>query len=196
MSDEKRRAGDIERYGRNRPRSNSSRASDSADLSSQKGSGEVVRAAGDGSIADAVADSLSRRDAVTAVSDSARATLVGVPSVDIEEFVYDHQIDEGGRRSVALFDVENTSDSPLRWQSSRTQFIGDDEYTYGPARASLDPSCLGPGCHTRQVELPPGRKARIVTLVEPLPPNVEIMEVVHALPARSLGGRERLVFTL
>jgi hypothetical protein len=189
MSDDKRRAGDIERYDGDRPRSDSARTNHRRELASRDSN--AVQSAEAGSIADAVSGSLSSRETVTVASDSARATLVGVPRVDIEEFVYDHQVDSGGQQPVALFDVENTSDSPLRWQSSRTQFIGDDEYTYGPARASLDPSSLGPGCHTRQVEVQPGRKARIVTLVESLPANVEVVEVVH-----SLGSNERLVFTL
>ncbi|MFC7057074.1 hypothetical protein [Halovenus salina] len=194
MSDENGRRGDIERYDGDRSRPDSSRTSDRRPLSSRR-EPDAVQSAGTDSIADAVSGSLTSRDAVTVASESARATLVGVPVIDVGEFVYDHQIDDGGKQPVALFDVENTSDSPLRWQSSRTQFIGDDEYTYGPARASLDPAQLGSGCHTRQVELPPGRKARIVTLVEALPPNVEVVEVVHSLPG-SRGGRERLVFSL
>jgi hypothetical protein len=191
MSDEERRNGDIERYNRGQLDSSNDReralSSDSPHRSDTTPS----------SISDAVSGSLSRRDAVTVESDSARATLVGIPTIDIEEFVYSHQADEGGTHPVALFDVENTTDSPLKWQTSRTQFVGDDEYTYQPARLTLDPSQLGPGCHTRKVELPPGRRARVVTLVEALPPGVEIAEVVHSLPAQSgLGGRERLVFTL
>lgn len=201
MSDEERRGGDIERDGARRRQLDASDGG-SADLpdrrtrSSNRSESRLDSSDG-ASLVDAVAGSLSRRDAVTVESASARATLVGVPTVDVAEFVYSHQSDEIGQRPVALFDVENTSDVPLTWQSTRTQFVGDDTYTYQPSRLALDPSQLGPGCHTRQVEVPPGRKARVVTLVETLPPNVDIVEVVHTLPARTgPGGRERLVFSL
>lgn len=187
MSDEERRPGAIERY-------------EGQDLtaSSEGRSGQPRRpSAEESSLADAVSGSLSRRDAVTVESTSTRTTLVGIPTVDVAEFVYSHHADETGQRPVALFDVENTSDRPLTWQSTRTQFVGDDAYTYQPSRLALDPSQLGPGCHTRQVEVPPGRKARVVTLVESLPRSVDIVEVVHTLPSRSgASGRERLVFSL
>jgi hypothetical protein len=197
MSDEERRNGDIERYNRGRLDSSSDGNHVPTSSNSSDGHNSHDSPANSSSIADAVSGSLSRRDAVTVESDSVRATLVGIPTIDVEEFVYSHQMDDGGEHAVALFDVENTTDSPLKWQTSRTQFVGDDEYTYQPARLTLDPSQLGPGCHTRQVELPPGRRARVVTLVEVLPPGVEIAEVVHSLPAQSgLGGRERLVFSL
>jgi len=197
MSDEERRNGDIERYNRRNLDSSNDRNHALSPFSDDDSPHRPNSGEKPSSIADAVSGSLSRTDAVTVESDSARATLVGIPTIDVEEFVYSHRTDEGGTHPVALFDVENTTDSPLKWQTSRTQFVGDDEYTYQPARLTLDPSQLGPGCHTRQVELPPGRRARLVTLVEALPPGVEIAEVVHSLPSQSgLGGRERLVFSL
>lgn len=126
------------------------------------------------------------------------ATLVGVPRVALAEFVYDHQLDrtdEEQTRPVALFDLENTGDQPLRWRDARTSFVGSDDYTYRPAHVSLDPAQLGPGCHTRQVEIEPGRRARVVTLVEELPADVEVVEVVHTLAA-GRGDDERLVFSV
>jgi len=126
------------------------------------------------------------------------ATLVGVPRIDLAEFVYDHQLDrdqEDRTRPVALFDLENTGEYPLRWRDARTTFVGDDDYTYQPAHVSLDPSQLGPGCHTRQVEIDPGRRARMVTLIEELPASVDVVEVVHTLTHRR-GDDDRLVFSV
>lgn len=148
------------------------------------------------SLTEAIQHSLSPQQTVRVESESVAATLVGIPRLDVSEFVYSHQTRDGSQQPVALFDVRNRSDRPVRWQSNRTQFIGDDEYTYRPASLSLDPSKLGPGCHTRQVEIAPGRRARIVTLVEELPPNVDIVEVIHSLPRRTgAPGLERLVFS-
>lgn len=121
-------------------------------------------------------------------------TLVALPRIDVEDVVYGHQRTEPGEtRPVALFDVENRGEEPFRWRSARTKFVGSDDYTYRPAHLSLDPARLGPGCHTRQVEVEPGRRARIVTLVERLPRGVEISEVVHAV-STGVGRSERLVF--
>ncbi len=182
MNDDERGNGDIERYRSGPPSPGGTESAEPA----QSGSALV----------EAVSGSLSGRNSVTVESAAARATLVGVPTVDVDEFVYSHQ-GEPGAHPVALFDVENVGDAPLRWHTSRTQFVGTDEYTYQSAQLSLDPATLGPGCHTRQVEVPPGRRARVVTVVETLPPGVEIAEVVHSVPSQSgLGGRERLVFSL
>jgi hypothetical protein len=148
------------------------------------------------SLAEAVEQSATRPATVEA--QGLTATLVGVPRIDLAEFVYDHQIDpdeEGRTRPVALFDLENTGQRPLRWRDARTSFVGDDDYTYQPAHVSLDPAALGPGCHTRQVEIEPGRRARLVTLVEELPAGVEIAEVVHTFTRRR-GEDERLVFSV
>jgi hypothetical protein len=151
-----------------------------------------------GTIAEQVAQSVTGKP-VSAEGDSIAATLVGIPRIDLGEFVYEHQLDSdtdtANPRPVALFDIENTSTRPLRWNSSRTTFIGDDEYTYQPAHLSLDPSSLGPGCHTRQVQIEPGRRARMVTLVEQLPGGVEIAEVVHTLAFHG-SESERLVFSV
>lgn len=139
-------------------------------------------------------------DPVSVETPQLGATLVAIPEVSLEEFVYEHQIEEAHRteppRSIALFDLENTGSRPIRWRSARTKFIGDDGYTYRPAHLSLEPSTLGPGCHTRQVEIEPGSKARMVTLVERLPEGVSIEKVVQTVPAPGPGGNERLVFPI
>lgn len=150
------------------------------------------------SLADAVAQTASRP--TTVESDSLSATLVGVPRIDLQEFVYAHQLDptepEQGSRPVALFDMTNRTDRRLRWRSARTKFIGTDEYTYQPAQLSLEPAQLGPGCHTHRVELEPGSKARMVTLVEQLPQGVEVAKVVQTIPHRGATQNERLVFAV
>lgn len=149
------------------------------------------------SLADVVAQTATRP--TTADTRSLSATLVGVPRVDLEEFVYSHQLDpnsQEGPRPVALFDIENRSDQRLRWRSARTKFVGSDEYTYQPAQLSLEPNQLGPGCHTRQVELEPGSKARMVTLVEQLPRGVEVAKVVQTVPRAGAAQNERLVFAV
>lgn len=149
------------------------------------------------SLVDAVAQTASRPTTVD--TQSLSATLVGVPQIDLEEFVYSHQLDpdrEEGPRPVALFDLKNCSNQRLRWRSARTKFIGSDEYTYQPAQLSLEPDQLGPGCHTRQVELEPGSKARMVTLVEQLPQGVEVAKVVQTVPRTGAAQNERLVFAV
>lgn len=139
-------------------------------------------------------------DPVPVETDSVVARLVGIPRVALEEFVYQHQLDRSHddtqTRPMALFDIENTGNSRLRWKATQTTFVGDDDYTYRPAHLSLDPARLGPGCHTRSVDIDPGRKARVVTLVEELPTGVDIVEVVHPLSVPGRAGTERLVFGL
>jgi len=144
-----------------------------------------------------IAESLSGRS-ITVDTESITATLIGVPRVGIHEFVYDHQLGVGHApdetRQVAMFDLRNTGQYPVKWRSSRTRFIGTDGYTYQPAQLSLDPSRLGPGCHTRQVEIEPQRRARVVTLVEQLPDDVEVAEVVQKLT--TFGDSQRLTFAV
>lgn len=201
MSDEGNSDGDIERFDRS-----SNRIRSPGD-ESESGSGRPDRrtdaasnqpATGD-SLAAEIARSVSGRP-VSAASETVEATLVGIPEVDVSAFVYDHQVDDSTadrRQPVALFDLENTGHRPVHWQPSRTKFIGTDGYTYQSAQLTLDPSSLGPGCHTRQVEIEPGRRARVVTLVERLPQGVSVAEVVHTLTSK-VGGRntERLVFAV
>jgi hypothetical protein len=150
------------------------------------------------SLADAIAQTAARP--TTVETNAVSATLVGVPRIDLQEFVYAHQLDpdqtERQPRPVALFDIENNSDCRLHWRSARTKFIGTDEYSYQPAQLSLEPAQLGPGCHTRQVELEPGSKARMVTLVEQLPRDVEVAKVVQTIPRRGAAQNERLVFAV
>lgn len=148
-------------------------------------------------LADAVADAAMRP--ATAETASLTARLVGIPELELGEFVYPHQLPDSEAaetRPVALFDVENRTEQPIRWRSARTKFIGDDRYTYRPAHVSLEPGQLGPGCHTRQVEIEPGRRARMVTLVERLPRDVEIVEVVQTVPRPAPAENERLVFSV
>lgn len=194
---------DIERYrgGSRRVQSRDSedrptRSSNGPPVSNRGGSGAPDT--GGDTIAAQVANSVTGKP-VSAEGDSIAATLVGIPRIDLGEFVYDHQLDGKADtrdpRPVALFDLENTSTRPVRWNSSRTKFIGNDEYSYQPAHLSLDPSQLGPGCHTRQVQVEPGRRARMVTLVEQLPPDVEVAEVVHTLALHG-SESERLVFSV
>lgn len=212
MSEEERGDGGIERYGSDtidttddytRSTTPSHRSDDVSKTTPVTGGDEDTTVSRRGeatdtdSLADAVSGSLSRSQSVTVETESASATLVGVPRVDIQEFVFSHQATGKDERRVALFDIENTSEQPLRWTASKTQFIGTDEYTYSPAQTSLDPGSMGPGCHTRQVQLPPGKRARVVTLVEKLPQDVDVAEVVQTLSAGAgTAGNERLVFSL
>lgn len=131
--------------------------------------------------------------------DPVRATLVGLPRVELGECVYPHEIDADeadATRTIALFDVENTGREILRWQTGQTTFVGTDDYTYTTSRRSLDPAQFGPGCHTRYVDIQPGKRARVVTLVEELPAGVEVAEVVHRLPANGSMASQRLVFAV
>ena len=135
---------------------------------------------------------------VTVSTDALSATLLGVPRIAVDEFVYRHQQGpqtDGDTRQSALFDIENTSDRPIRWDDKKTSFIGTDGYTYRGAHLSLDPARLGPGCHTRSVEIEPGCRARVMTLVERLPEGVEVARVVHSVPSRNHRD-QRLTFDL
>jgi hypothetical protein len=140
---------------------------------------------------------------VSVETDTIAATLVDVPLVDVREVAYDHQIDPARREAgdttqpVALFDLHNVGHHPITWASSRTQFVGTDGYTYKPAQLAIDPGELGPGIHTRRVEIRPGRRARVATLVEQLPAGVEIAEVVQRVSVAAAGAdTEQLVFDL
>lgn len=136
----------------------------------------------------------------TVETGSVAATLLGVPHVSVREFVYDHRLDSsvdpGETRPIVLLDVHNTGRRPLRWQANRMKILGDDDYTYSPSSLTLDPASLGPGCHTRQVEIEPGRRARVVTLVEALPPGVTVDEVIQTLVPRGGTQSQRLAFSL
>lgn len=135
---------------------------------------------------------------VTVSTDVLSVTLLGVPQVAVDAFVYRHQLGphtDGDTRSSALFDIENTSNRPVRWDPNRTSFIGSDGYTYRGAHLTLDPSRLGPGCHTRSVEIEPGCRARVMTLVERLPESVVVDTVVHRVASRGRRGGQRLSFS-
>lgn len=130
---------------------------------------------------------------------SLSASLLGVPEVPLPSVVYDHQLDgtrADERRPMALFDVENTAERPITWATANTSFVGTDGYTYSPAQLSVDPSALGPGCHTRRVEVGPGRRARVVALVEELPTGVGVDEVVQTVPMHAHVETTRLTFTV
>ena len=174
-------------------------------------SGPPPRAVGESTLAATTADMAvdsadrltGRLDAefgrpMTVSTDVFSATLLGVPRIAVDEFVYRHQQGpqtDGDTRQSALFDIENTSNRPIRWDPKRTSFIGSDGYTYRGAHVSLDPARLGPGCHTRSVEIEPGCRARVMTLVERLPQDVEVARVVHSVPSRNHPDR-RLTFDL
>lgn len=191
MGDNEKRGSEIEPH--RRARRPASRDAPSGDRPARSdGPGDPPK-----TIADAVAG--AAMSPATAETDSITATLVGIPDLELGEFVYSHQLPDseaGERRPVALFDLENRTDRPIRWRSARTKFVGDDRYTYQPAHVSLEPGQLGPGCHTRQVEIDPGRRARMVTMVERLPRDVEIVEVVQTIARRAPAENERLVFSV
>lgn len=139
---------------------------------------------------------------VTVETDSVRATLVAIPEVDVRELAYEHGIDRSRladgapTQPIALFDLHNVGEFPITWRSSRTRFIGDDGYSYQPAQLSLDPAQLGSGIHTRRVEIRQDRRARVATLVEPLPAGVDVAEVVQTVSVAAAGTEtERLVFS-
>jgi len=171
---------------------------------------EYTPAAGsDGSAADGPVPGQTGRSAavaarqVTVETDSVSATLVAIPEVDVRELAYEHRIDrsrldgDAPTQPVALFDLHNVGRFPITWRSSRTRFIGDDGYSYEPAQLSLDPGQLGPGIHTRRVEIRPDRRARVATLVERLPAGVDVAEAVQTVSVQAAGTEtEQLVFSL
>ena len=134
---------------------------------------------------------------VTVSTESVTATLLGTPRIDLQEYVFPHQLERhratGETRVCALFDIENTSRRPIQWGPRQTTFVGTDAYTYRQAQLSLDPSRLGPGCHSRLVEIQPGCRARVMTLVEQLPSTVEVARVIHTVGSHH-ANRRRLTF--
>lgn len=137
---------------------------------------------------------------LTVETDMLTATLVGIPKVSILDFVYAHHrstvVNAGATRFCAMFDVKNTSNVPIRWQSQRTKFIGDNSYTYGQSHVPLDSTTLAPGCHTKQITIEPNYRARIVTPAEQLPQGVDIKKVIHTVRSTTDEPKQRLVFTL
>ena len=132
-------------------------------------------------------------------TDAVTVTLVGVPGVRLDDLIYAHQqpsaADEGITRYCALFDIENTSDSPIHWLSRKTTFIGSDGYTYDRAHVALDSAQLAPGCHTNHVQIEPRCRARVITPVEELPDGVTVSAVLHTV-AVSGGSNHRFRFSL
>lgn len=126
------------------------------------------------------------------------ATLIGVPKVRIDDLAYAHQRDriDGPIRACALFDIKNTSSVPIHWTSRQTKFIGSDTYTYKQTHFSLDPSQLGAGCYPRQVEVEPGCRARVITPVEQLPPEVTVKKIIQTISPHGRPGSQRLTFSL
>jgi len=193
---------DIERYHSSESDLDRSRDRSAEDTSLAPGHRESPASSRDsgtpGSGAATVTELADADRSVTVDSEPITATLIGVPRVEIHEFVYDHQLglghDPEETRSIAMFDLENTGRHSITWRPSRTRFIGTDDYTYQPSKLSLDPSQLGPGCHTRQVEVEPDRRARVVTLVEQLPSGVEVAEVSQNVTI--FGDSQRLTFPI
>lgn len=153
-------------------------------------------AAQSGSVADRI--QVLTGEPLTIETGDVTATLVGVAQVRIDDLVYAHQRNGivSSIRTCALFDIKNTSNVPIHWMSRQTKFIGSDGYTYRQANLSLDPSRLGAGCFSRQVEVEPGCRARIITPVEQLPPRVDVKKVVHTISLRGRLGNQRLAFSI
>jgi len=138
-------------------------------------------------------------ESLTIETDMLTATLVGVPKVSIADLVYNHQntvAETEATRFCAMFDVENSSESPIQWRSARTTFVGSDDYTYERAHIGLDAASLAPGCHTNHVVVEPRCRARVVTPVEQLPQGVDVAKVIHTVSASATGPNQRLTFRL
>ena len=138
-------------------------------------------------------------ESLTIEAEGITVTLVGVPKVALDDLIYAHQqpsaADGETTRYCALFDIENTGDTPLHWLSRRTTFIGTDGYTYGRASVALDSAQLAPGCHTNHVQIEPRCRARVITPVEKLPDGVAVSAVVQTVAVNG-GSNQRFRFTL
>ncbi len=137
-------------------------------------------------------------DSLTIDTGDVKATLIGVPQVRIDDLVYTHHRRRlnSSTRPCALFEVKNIGEVPVNWTSRQTKFIGSDGYTYKQSHISLDPSQIGPGCYSSQIEIEPGCRARIITPVEQLPPTVDVAQVIHRVGFRGQLARQRLTYTL
>jgi hypothetical protein len=137
---------------------------------------------------------------LTIETDMLNVTLVGVPKISVVDLVYAHHQDAVDKsdptRFCAMFDIKNTSNSLAHWRSQRTKFIGSDGYTYDQSHISLDSSTLAPGCHTTQVKIEPGCRARVITSVEKLPMGTDVAKVIHTVPSNRNRPEHRLIFTL
>lgn len=174
------------------------------DLSTKEGATPATQAAATESEPIVTDETITNRiqahsgDSLTIETGMVTATLVGVPRVSIADLVYAHQQEAAATedRPCALFVVENTSNAPIHWATRRTKFIGTDGYTYRQAHLSLDPAKLGPGTHTRTVNIEAGSRARVITPVEPLPRGVDVATVIQTVPSNEYRGNQRLRYRL
>lgn len=111
--------------------------------------------------------------------------------------------DSGPYRYLVVFDVENTSDRLIAWETGDTKFHGTDGYTYTSSNHALNEHLLSARLNLNYAEIEAGRKAKVVTLVESMPEGVEVEEIVHTLDVFEKGKvsgwaeeEERYVFNI
>ncbi|WP_276253896.1 J domain-containing protein [Halomontanus rarus] len=95
-------------------------------------------------------------------------------------------------RTVAFFEVHNTSDRPLEWRGrSKTSFIGDDGFMYEGSNVAVPHAHEFPPwwCVT-DVELRPGRALDGLVVAQSIPDDVTVEKVVYTQHAYDESGSD------
>lgn len=128
--------------------------------------------------------------------------LIGLFQTDVEDIVYDHQVEEATNteRMICIFHARNISDRVLGWYPEvNTKFIGDNgrQYTY-ETNLQIPPPPTGMAdlpTHLKsfEVELEPSTHANHITIIEELPDGVKIDRVVQEKSIHAPGSTSGLV---
>jgi curved DNA-binding protein CbpA len=133
--------------------------------------------------------------------------LTGLVRADVSDIVFPIQAEEADDtvRWVAFFHAYNNSDQLLKWSlSTETKFIGSDEYSYQhdgdlmipSKKARIVPSAnvdVPSHFESQSAKLEPGVRADGIIVVEMLPPEVTIEEVVYTQSVFAPGSTSGLV---
>lgn len=122
-----------------------------------------------------------------------------VENMDLAPVVASHRAD-GTRRTVAFFEVRNTSDRRLPWRGHQhARFVGTDGYMYESA-THLRPHAdkLPPRWKGGDMEVEAGARVNGVVICQELPAGVDVARVAYTQQVfgegRGIEGSEQFVF--
>jgi curved DNA-binding protein CbpA len=122
-----------------------------------------------------------------------------VEDMDLEPVVASHRAD-GTRRTVAFFEVRNTSDRRVPWRGHQhARFVGTDGYMYeGATHLRPHADKLPPRWKGGDVEVEPGARVNGVVICQELPASVDVARVAYTQQVfgagRGIEGTEQFVF--
>lgn len=122
-----------------------------------------------------------------------------VEDMDLEPVVASHRAD-GTHRTVAFFEVRNTSDRRLPWRGHQhARFVGTDGYMYeGATHLRPHADKLPPRWKGGDVEVEPGARVNGVVICQELPAGVDVARVAYAQQVfgdgRGIEDSEQFVF--